>query len=113
MKRQHSDRARLQHVRDAIQLIFTFLEEDPERGVRTREAIIRQLEIIGEACNRVSGDLQFGHPEIPWRDIIAMRNLLAHGYMQIEVKEVWDTVDNDLQPLLDSVLVLLDNPDIM
>lgn len=108
MKPYHSDLARLYHVRDAVRLIFEFLDEDVARGKRTREAIIRQLEIIGEACNHVSKEIKEQNPQVVWRDIIAMRNHLSHGYFQVEINDVWDTVDNDLQPLLEQILELIE-----
>jgi uncharacterized protein with HEPN domain len=112
MSNYHSDRARLRHVADAIELIFTYLEEDSLRGLRTRDAVIRQLEIIGEACNKLSSNALEKYSMIPWHQIIAMRNHLAHGYFNIDIKDVWDTVDNDLQPLHDVILVMLDDTSI-
>jgi uncharacterized protein with HEPN domain len=111
MKPHHSDKARLFHARDAIEQIFIYLEEDASRGSRTRDAIIRQLEIIGEACNHVSKEVKEQNPQIVWRDIVAMRNHLSHGYFQVEMNDVWDTVDNDLQPLFEQILVLLEQLD--
>jgi len=108
MKPYHSDLARLFHARDAILQIFEFMEEDSVRGKRTREAIIRQLEIVGEACNHVSKEIKEQNPQIVWRDIVAMRNHLSHGYFQVEINDVWDTVDNDLQPLLEQILELIE-----
>ncbi|MEZ5691943.1 MAG: HepT-like ribonuclease domain-containing protein [Rickettsiales bacterium] len=80
MSDNKSDIARLLHVRDAIEQIFLYNEEDKNRGNRTRDAIIRQLEIIGEACNHVSDEIKLVSLQIAWREIIAMRNHLAHGY---------------------------------
>lgn len=108
MKPHHSDRARLLHVRDAIEHILVYIEEDQSRGNRTRDAVIRQLEIIGEACNHISQEIKDANPQIVWRDIVAMRNHLSHGYFQVEMNDVWDTVDNDLQPLLEQILELID-----
>lgn len=107
MNTHHSDKARLLHARDAIEHIFAYLQEDPARGNRTRDAVIRQLEIVGEACNHVSKEVKAGNPQIAWREIVAMRNHLSHGYFQIELNDVWDTVDNDLQPLLEQVIDLI------
>jgi uncharacterized protein with HEPN domain len=52
-------------------------------------AVIRQLEIIGEAANRISKEFQAKHPEIPWRKVIGMRNVLIHAYDDVTVDEVW------------------------
>lgn len=113
MKPHHSNRARLLHVRDAIVQILAYLEEDPERGNRTRDAVIRQLGIIGEACNHVSPEIKSQYTEIPWRDIIGMRHHLTHGYFQVAIKDVWDTVDNDIKPLLEGITAMLANSDIV
>jgi uncharacterized protein with HEPN domain len=110
MNASNSDRIRLSHMRDAIVEILTYLEEDPQRGNRTRSAIICQLEIIGEAGRYLSTDCKSRYPNIPWKDIVNMRHHLAHGYYQVSIKNLWDTVDNDLEPLHDTILRMLDDP---
>lgn len=62
-------------------------------------AVIRQLEIIGEAANRVSQDFRIQHPEIPWRQIVDMRHRLAHDYRNVDLAIVWDVLQNELEPL--------------
>lgn len=64
-----------------------------------RWAIVSQLSIIGEATNRLSNEFKDSNPEIPWREIAAMRNRLIHGYDQINWKLVWETIQRDLPPL--------------
>ena len=54
-----------------------------------RAAVERNIEIIGEAARRISDDLKQEHPEIPWRKIIAQRNVLIHEYDDIDYKEIW------------------------
>lgn len=63
-------------------------------------AIVRLVEIIGEAADHVSEGFQKAHPEIPWPIIIGMRNRPAHGYFEIDLDRVWDTVKDDLPPLI-------------
>ncbi len=63
-------------------------------------AIVRLVEIIGEAADHVSGGFQEAHPEIPWPIIIGMRNRLAHAYFEVDLDRVWDTVKDDLLPLI-------------
>ena len=63
------------------------------------DAVVKELEIIGEAANNLSPEFQQAHPEIPFRDIIDMRNFLIHEYFGINTKTVWDTCKNDLPPL--------------
>jgi uncharacterized protein with HEPN domain len=65
----------------------------------TQDGVIRQLEIIGEASNKLSKEYKDKNPEIPWKDIIGMRNKLIHGYFGVDIEAVWDTVQKDLPEL--------------
>jgi uncharacterized protein with HEPN domain len=70
-------------------------------------AIVRCLEILGEAANRVSEEARGELPDFPWRDIVAMRNRLIHGYFDIDPDIVWSTVTRELPgllPLLESLI---------
>ena len=113
MNAAHSDRARLLHIRDTIARIFEYVEEDSARSNRTQDAIIYQLQIIGEACNHISDEVKSRYDDVPWQSIIDMRHHLVHGYMQVDLKEVWDTVDYDLVPLQDTILTMLDDETIV
>ncbi|WP_275099783.1 DUF86 domain-containing protein [Sedimenticola hydrogenitrophicus] len=66
-------------------------------------AVIRAIEILGEAANRVSPETRARYPEIPWRAATAMRNRLIHGYFDIDKDVVWSTVTGEL-PALGSLL---------
>ncbi len=61
--------------------------------------VVHHIQIIGEALRRISDSLRNGHPEIPWTQIIAMRNILTHDYLGINMSEVWSTVEQDLPDL--------------
>jgi uncharacterized protein with HEPN domain len=61
-----------------------------------QDALIRNLEVIGEAAGRVSRDLAARHPEIPWRDIAGMRHRLIHGYLKVNLATVWQALERDL-----------------
>ena len=63
-------------------------------------ALLKSLEIIGEAANGVSSVTQNRYPGIPWRDIIGMRNRLVHVYFDVDLDLVWDTIRTDLPPLI-------------
>jgi len=60
----------------------------------------RTLEIIGEAARKVSDEFKAGHPEIPWKEMIGLRHRLIHEYFRIDLRRVWDTVENDLPRLV-------------
>jgi uncharacterized protein with HEPN domain len=73
--------------------------------------LIRLLEIIGEAANSVSEETQRAHPRVPWRKMVGLRNRLIHGYFNVNLDVVWDTVRNDLPdliPALEEVLAELE-----
>jgi uncharacterized protein with HEPN domain len=66
------------------------------RNKLIQSAVERQLEIIGEAARRVSPEYQEDHPEIPWRPIIGLRNILAHEYGEIKADRIWLIAKNDV-----------------
>jgi uncharacterized protein with HEPN domain len=62
-------------------------------------ALVKTIEIIGEAASQITFEVRQQHPEIPWPSIIAMRNRLVHAYFDIDLDRVWDTLTDDLPPL--------------
>ena len=75
-----------------------------------QNAVIRSLEVIGEAATRVAAQFRDAHPEIPWRDIIGTRNRLIHNYSNVSLDVVWDISQNKLPELI-AALRLLVPPD--
>ena len=69
------------------------------RDKKTRDAVVRNLEIIGEAAGRLPESVRSAAPEIEWRKIMSLRNILAHEYFGVSLPVVWDVVQNKLQPL--------------
>lgn len=65
---------------------------------KTQDAVVRNLEIIGEAVKRLPDDFRATHPDIAWRPAAAMRDFLIHEYPEVDVRAVWDTIKNDLPP---------------
>lgn len=70
-------------------------------------ATVHWVQTIGEAASKVSHDLRVSYPEVPWREIIDMRNLLAHGYRHVDPAIVWQVVVRDLPPLEEQVRQVL------
>ncbi|MBM4365490.1 MAG: DUF86 domain-containing protein [Deltaproteobacteria bacterium] len=75
------------------------LDDDP----MLRDAVIRQLEILGEAATHVSVTTRDAQPSIPWRGLAGMRNVLIHAYHRVDLDEVWHTTSVDLPALLDAL----------
>ena len=67
---------------------------------RTYDATLRNLELIGESATRIPGEIREAHPEIAWRQIIAMRNRLIHAYLGIDDDTLWSVVQSDIPALL-------------
>jgi uncharacterized protein with HEPN domain len=77
-----------------------------------QNAVIRALEVIGEAAGKVSTATQTAHPEILWRDITGMRHRLIHGYGDVRMDIVWNVVQSRLDPLIAAVEVLIPDEDV-
>ena len=82
-------------------------------GTKTLAASCMLIEAIGEGVKKIdgrtSGNLLINRPEIPWQQVMGMRNHIAHGYFDINAELVWDVIKNDLQPLLQAVDFFTEN----
>lgn len=65
---------------------------------KTQDAVVRNLEIIGEAVKRIPKEVRDAYPSVTWRPAAAMRDFLIHEYPSVDAEAVWDTVQNDLPP---------------
>jgi uncharacterized protein with HEPN domain len=74
--------------------------EDFLKDAAKQAAIQRALEILGEAARQVSPAFRGEHPEIAWRGIIALRNVIAHAYSEIRLERIWDVVQDELPALI-------------
>ncbi len=74
---------------------------------KTQDAVLRNLETLGEAAKRVDEDTRSLAPNMPWREITGFRDVLAHDYLEIDLDLVWNVVDSELPALRESVLDLL------
>lgn len=71
-----------------------------------QDAVCRNLEVIGEAAKNISDRMKEAHPEIPWRRIAGLRDLLIHRYMGVDLEEVWNIVARDLPELKERLMML-------
>jgi uncharacterized protein with HEPN domain len=98
------DRIRLRHMLDAAREAVAFAQDRSASDLRHNRmfalAVVKDIEIIGEAASRVSEEVQQAAPQIPWVDIIGMRNRLIHAYFNINFDIVWATVTANLPPLI-------------
>ena len=97
------DKIYIGHILEAIQKIETYKKGLDFDGFlqnnMAADAIIRELEIVGEASNNISEEFQKENADIPWRKIIGIRNTLIHEYFGVNKRIVWDTCENDLLEL--------------
>lgn len=104
---QHDDSVSLTHMLDYSRKAMTMIEgrarEDLNRDEMLCLALTRVVEIIGEAATRVSQAVQQRHGQIPWPEIIGLRNRLVHGYDAVDVNILWDIVQQDLSPLIEQL----------
>jgi uncharacterized protein with HEPN domain len=76
-----------------------------------QHAIIKAIEIIGEAAARIGAETKQAHPDIPWAEITGMRHRLVHGYFEVNLERVWDTVQEDIPDLIALIEPLVPPPE--
>ena len=106
------DRVYLLHIRDAIQNAFDYTAGGESvflTDSKTRDAVVRTLEVIGEATKNMSHKLKNAHPDIPWKQIAGMRDKMIHEYFGVDYRLVWDVVQKNLPPLKDKINSILGN----
>jgi uncharacterized protein with HEPN domain len=113
MQDRLGDNVRLHHIVDAINEIENYVQDvDFDHFVKNSmmfNASLRQLEIIGEASNRLSEQILNDNSSIPWARIIGLRNLVIHEYFGIDDLTIWDVIKINLPDLKEKILVLLED----
>jgi uncharacterized protein with HEPN domain len=103
MRERIRDLGRLQHMLEHIERAEQFMQAktlaDLENDAMLRYAVVKCLEIIGEAAYMLTLEFKESHPDTPWNVIIKMRHVLVHGYYSIQMPIVWDIVHNDFPVL--------------
>lgn len=107
MRERIRDRGRLEDIIDysnnVTKLIEGFSLEDFEKDIRTYYAVMKNIEIVGEAAYMLTKEFKEAHPETPWMVVQGMRHVLVHGYANVQVKELYNTAINDMEPLREQV----------
>ena len=107
MRERAKDIDRLYHIEESIGHVMDFLEgktfEEMSADVMCFHAVVYNIMIIGEAANMLTKEFREEHPEVPWRNIVDMRNVLVHGYYLASPLFIWETYTKDLGPLLEEI----------
>lgn len=106
--REHSrDRGRLEDIlkyAQNVELIVGGISfEEFTKDIRIYYSVMKNVEVIGEAANMLTRHFRETHNELPWRQIVSMRNVLVHGYAQVSDADLWQTATNDIRPLREQV----------
>jgi len=113
MREKIKDKGRLLHILDAIEKAIKFTEnvtyEEYIANVLLKYAVVKCVEIVGEASYKLTKELREQHPEIEWNKIVAMRHILVHDYYQMEDIFVWNTVKESLPLLKEQIKIIYEN----
>ena len=109
------DRERLEHIIAAINRVKRYMQgktyEDLLADDMMYYAIVKNIEIMGEAANMLTAEFQAAHPETPWKMVKGMRNYIVHEYFQIDSKVVWDVVSKELTTLHQQITTYISETD--
>lgn len=109
------DDAYLLDILIAARKALQFVEGIDQNNFRDNElvqnAVMRPLEIIGEASSKISKEFRKAHSEIPWREMIGLRKRLIHEYFRIDYGAVWDTIHKDIPKLIETIEPLVPKED--
>lgn len=104
------DRLYLEHIKEAIDRIEQYTAQGRDNfmtSIIVQDAVIRNFEIIGEAAKQISQQTRQKAPDVPWRQVAGFRDVLIHGYMGIELQEIWNVITDHLPNLKKAVTNLL------
>lgn len=93
----------LDHSREAVEMTRGRIRADLDRDRMLNLALVRLVEVIGEAASRVPEEFRSRHPQVPWRQTMGMRNRLIHGYDTVNFDILWTIIQEDLPPLIEQL----------
>jgi uncharacterized protein with HEPN domain len=98
-----SDLAYIDHILDCIRKINKFSKgltiNEFQKNELVQDAVIRNIEIIGEASKKITSETKKNYPDIPWKEISGMRDKLIHDYLGVDIDVVWETIKKDIPVL--------------
>ena len=104
------DKIYIEHILKSIDRIEAYLSGKDHQSFSddfmTQDAVVRQLEIIGEATKRISKELRNINPQVPWSDMAGMRDILIHDYIDVDIDIVWKTASESIIKLKSLLLNL-------
>jgi uncharacterized protein with HEPN domain len=103
-------RVYLAHILECIQRVERFTHEGRSRffqDVMVQDAVLRNFEVIGEAAKRLDDAYRAAHPQIPWRALSGLRDVLIHQYESVDLEQVWAMVEGELPGLREAIAALL------
>lgn len=107
MRETDRDLLRIQHMIESINRVNEFMagksEKDLENNSMLFYAVVKNIEIIGEAAYKLTHEFTDSYPDIPWKQIIRMRHILVHGYYQINTEQLYNVYTEDLPYLYDKL----------
>jgi len=113
MSPERSWRIRVEDILASIEKIKEYTQgmnyEQFQADAKTVDAVIRNMEIIGEAAGYIPLEIQEKYPELAWLEMRGMRNIMAHEYFGISLPIIWRAIEKDLTPLADGLNKLLDD----
>jgi uncharacterized protein with HEPN domain len=113
---QPHDNIRLRHMLEAAKEAVEFATGNSRKDLdvdrKLSLAIIKSIEIIGEAASKISETFKAENDNIPWRDIISMRNRLSHGYFDVNLDIVWETLQTDIPDIINVLSLIIPHEDL-
>ncbi len=109
------DRLYLIHIKECIERVIMYTEEGKDvffADTKTQDAVMRNLQILAESTQRLSDSLKELNPEVDWRNISGFRNFAVHEYLSIDLKMIWDIVEQDLPVLEEQIEAILSELDL-